>query len=421
MATVSRAVVRVKSNVTDFLPRHVIHDAADAVGHRYRDRKLGPVPTVLLLVLQLLSANASLAHARAIGGYGFCVSALAQARTRLPIALLQRVLDWIIRQALPDAAGSRIVLIDAFNCLTPDTRELRRWYRRPRQQRSGSDYPQVRTLGVFDLISGLLLAQHDFAADRHESPQLRCVLGYLRRGDIVVLDRSFVSYANLCLLNERGVHVVARLASGLHARRDSRRTRQHRLGKRDALVRWQKPTRRSSGGPGKIRWKSLPDALQLRELAVTATAGRCRRITLITDLTDPIAYPVSLLARWYRRRWEVETDIRHLKQTMNLEFFRTRTVKNVKREMLLRAIAYNLVRLAMLGSAKLQKLKDPTRVSFADALRWLTLQETPGQESLARLLTHPDRLRTQRPRKVKYRGKNHRILKTQPPPQKRAA
>ena len=178
MATVSRAAQQVKSNVTHFLPEHVIRDAADAVGHHYRDRKLGPVRTVLLLVLQLLSANASLAHARTLGGYTFSVSALCDARARLPLSLLRRVLDWLVAQGTAaGAAGPRVLLVDAFNGYAPDTPALRRRYRRPRQQRShgGADYPQVRTVAAFDLRSGLLLAQHPFPADRHESPMLRHV------------------------------------------------------------------------------------------------------------------------------------------------------------------------------------------------------------------------------------------------------
>jgi hypothetical protein len=423
MAMLARATREVKSNVTAFLPGHVIRDAAAAAGHAYRERKLGPVRTVLLLVLQLLSANASLAHARALGGYAFTPSALCQARGRLPLALLRRVLDWLIDQA-GGGGGPRVVLVDAFNCLAPDARPLRRRYGRPRQQRSGRgcDYPQVRTVAVFDLRTGVLLAQHHFRADRHESPVLRRVPGVLRPGDVAVFDRGFVSYANLCLLRERGVHAVARLAAGLRARRGSRRTRVARLGKGDALVRWRKPARRPPGTPvGPCRWAALPATLSLRQLAVTARTGRSRRVTLVTDLIDPLAHPAAAVAAWYRRRWEVEADVRHLKRTMNLEFLRARTPANVERELLLRAIAYNLVRLAMLRSAEMRGIgDDPGRVSFADACRWLTVANAIGVP-LPALLVNPARRRTPRPRKLKYRGKNYGPLTNRPTRQKRVA
>jgi len=434
MAMLARALTDVKSNVSQFLPDHVIRDAAAEVGHRFRDRKLGPVRTVLLLVLQLLAANASLAHARALGGYAFSVSALAQARGRLPVALLQRVLAWLVARVVTGdgAGGGRVVLIDAFNCYAPDTPALRKRYRRPRQgKRSRCDYPQVRTVAVFDLASGLLLAQHHFKSDRHESPQLPGLLeaalaaGVVRPGDVVVFDRGFVSYANLCLLAAAGVHVVARLAKGLHARRGTGRTRVARLGKGDQLVRWSRPKQRPPEGPTTPgEWAALPGELRLRQLTVAATPGaghRSRRVTLVSSLTDAATHPAATIAGWYRRRWEVEQDVRHLKQTMNLEFLRARTPANVERELLLRAIAYNLVRLAMLRAAELRGIADdPGRVSFADACRWLSLAAGAGVSLLA-LLVNPSRSRTARPRKVKYRGKNYRVLRTRPAPQSRVA
>ena len=170
-------------------------------------------------------------------------------------------------------------------------------------------------------------------------------------------------------------------------------------------------------------WAALPAELSLRQLTVTAAPGgaghRSRRLTLVTSLTDAATHPAATIAGWYRRRWEVETDVRHLKQTMNLEFLRTKTPQNVERELLLRAIAYNLVRLAMLRSAELRgTADDPGRVSFADACRWLSLAAATGVPLLA-LRVNPLRPRTSRPRQVKYRGKNYRVLTTKPAPQSR--
>jgi Transposase DDE domain len=467
MAMLAHALNDVKSNVSQFLPDQVIRDAAAAVDYHYRDRKLGPVRAVLLLVLQLLAANASLARARALGGFAFSVSALCQARSRLPVALLQRVLAWLVGQVVGAAGrlGPRVVKIDAFNGYAPDTKELRKAYGRPRQQGAGKrkakgkakakakakvaapavrhcDYPQVRTVAVFDLFSGALLAEHQFRADRHESPQLRNLLdaaiaaGVVRKGDIVVFDRGFVSYANLCVLADRGIQVIARLAKGSCAKRASARTRVARLGDGDLLVRWAKPTRRPpKGSDDPAAWAALPDARQLRQVTVTVAPGagrRSRRVTLVTSLTDAIAYPAATVAEWYRRRWEVEQDIRHMKQTMNLEFLRTKSVANVERELLLRAIAYNLVRLAMVRAAELRNASaapgdaaiDPTRVSFADACRWLMLGSRGGPAAgapLLKLLINPRRTRTSRPRKVKYRGRNYRILTRKPASQKKVA
>ena len=39
-----------------------------------------------------------------------------------------------------------------------------------------------------------------------------------------------------------------------------------------------------------------------------------RRITVLTTLTDPAACPAAEIAQLYARRWEVETNFRHLKR-----------------------------------------------------------------------------------------------------------
>jgi hypothetical protein len=432
MATLSAALARVNENLEQLLPQRVIVEAAGAVGHRWRQRKLGPAQTVVLLVLQLLRGNASLAEARGLAGNAVAVSALDKARKRLPLELLARVSAWLVEQFIGTVVACdvvsppvRVLLIDAVNYYTADTPALRQRYRVPRQKTRRGDFPQLRTLCVLDLHSGLMLAQHDFASDRSESPQLRRLIDRLglRRGDIVIFDRAFVSYANLALLAERGVQVVARLAKNLHARRDSRRTRTARLAKGDARVRWCKPPRgrRQNATPPAL-WRRLPEQLHLRQITVAAAStrgSRCRRVTLITTLLDPVAHPASALAAWYRRRWEIETDLRHLKTTLKLEFLRTKSVANVRRELLLRMIAYNLVRAVMLQAATLRGVA-PQRISFADACRWLLLCPLSGV-SLLKLLLNPARSRSARPRKLKYRGKNYRLLSSRLAPQRRVA
>jgi hypothetical protein len=64
------------------------------------------------------------------------------------------------------------------------------------------------------------------------------VLAVARPGDILVFDRGLLSYANLCLLRQAGVHIVARLARTLSARRGTPRTR----GTRPCFFEWARAT-----------------------------------------------------------------------------------------------------------------------------------------------------------------------------------
>jgi hypothetical protein len=97
---------------------------------------------------------------------------------------------------------------------------------------------------------------------------------------------------------------------------------------------------------------------------------RTRQITLVTTLLDADIYRVADLAELYRQRWQVETALAQLKTTMQMDVLHCKTVPGVRKELTVFAIVYNLVRMVMGQSARLQHL-DVERISFRDALRWL--------------------------------------------------
>ena len=76
------------------------------------------------------------------------------------------------------------------------------------------------------------------------------------------------------------------------------------------------------------------------------------------------------LAELYRQRWQVETALAQLKTTMQMDVLHGQTVPGVLKELTIFALVYNLVRMVMGQSARLQHL-GVERLSFLDALRWL--------------------------------------------------
>jgi hypothetical protein len=86
---------------------------------------------------------------------------------------------------------------------------------------------------------------------------------------------------------------------------------------------------------------------------------------------------------------------------------RCRSEDNVRKEICMLALAYNLVRLVMLEAGRRQD-EDPDRISFIDALRWLT-HARPGQE-LHPLIVNPRRDRVE-PRVRKRRPKQFPLMK----------
>ncbi|RIK65971.1 MAG: hypothetical protein DCC65_11045 [Planctomycetota bacterium] len=183
----------------------------------------------------------------------------------------------------------------------------------------------------------------------------------------------------------------------------------------DQLVEWPRPAQRPT-------WMSeedhaaLPESITLRELKykVGPRGFRVREVTLVTTLLDTETYPASDLADLYRARWEVETNLRHLKITLGMDLLHCKSVEGVLKEMWMFALVYNLVRLVMLEAARCRGV-EPNRVSFIDAARWLVRAVIdPDAEyavSLTSLIVNPSRESRIEPRVIKRRMKEFPLMK----------
>ena len=98
---------------------------------------------------------------------------------------------------------------------------------------------------------------------------------------------------------------------------------------------------------------------------------RTREVTLVTTLLDAEAYPAEALAELYGTRWRVEEHLKALKQTMKMDVLKCTTVEGVLKELTMYAVAYNLVRVAMIEASGRQGVAVVDRMSLIDALRWL--------------------------------------------------
>src|SRR5271166_1307376 len=113
---------------------------------------------------------------------------------------------------------------------------------------------------------------------------------------------------------------------------------------------------------------ALPPSLTLRELRyrVEQRGCRTREVTLVATLLDAHQYPAQALADLYGQRWQIETNLRHLKRTMKMDVLHSKTVAGVLKELIVFALVYNLVRTVMQAAA-VQQAVPVDRISFADA------------------------------------------------------
>jgi len=105
----------------------------------------------------------------------------------------------------------------------------------------------------------------------------------------------------------------------------------------------------------------VPGRIVIRH--VLGPKGKRVRVCLFTNDLSSSPEELTLL---YTRRWNVETDLRTLKQTMDLELVRARSPEMVAKELILAVAAYNIVRTVMAQAAEKAGLQ-PRQLSFARA------------------------------------------------------
>jgi DDE family transposase len=435
-SSILAAVRQIKTNVAEHLEAAAIEALCRELNHAWRDRLLGPVLTVHAFLLQVLHGNVACDDVPHLMNASFTGDAYIQARIRLPLELFQRLLTMVcesLAECRDDAArwcGHRVWLLDGSSCSMPDTPALQAAFGQPGGQRKGCGFPVAHLLTLFHAGSGLLqkvlvapLRTHDLKHAWQMHPELA-------PDDVLLADRGFCSYAHLAQLFQAGLHGVLRIHQRVIV--DFRKGRMHVppsppfptlkgarglprsawtrwLGHCDQLVEWFKPARHPTWMSAEA-YAVLPASLLVRELRyrIEQPGYRTREVTLVTTLLDPRAYPAEKLAELYGIRWQVEINLRHLKQTLHLDVLHCKTVAGVHKELLMIALAYNLVRLVMLRAAQNQRVC-VDRISFIDALRWLC--HVRAGDPLCPLLLRPARPGRHEPRVRKRRPKQYPLMK----------
>jgi hypothetical protein len=429
-ASIVHAVNCIKRNVAHCLSQAAIEEACHEAGYCWRQRTLGPAQTVWAFALQVLHGNVACAHAVRLAQLTCSAAAYCDARMRLPLQVLKRIVELTSQAAGRGAPvalwhGHRTWLVDGSSFSMPDTPALQAHFGQSGAQQAGCGFPTAHLLALFDAATGLLLQAQALPLRTHEAAHLSRALAKLTPGDVLVGDRGFASYVHLARLLQAGLHGVLRIHQRqlVSFRRDRRLTGRQpqgtkathansrliaKRGRFDQVVEYHKPAT-CPQWLTPADYAALPETIRVRELRYhTKVRGfRTRVVTLVTTLLDDKLYPLKDLAELYRQRWEVETNFAHLKTTMRMDVLRCQSVDGVLKELAMYTLVYNLTRLVMLSGAESQDVP-LQRVSFVDALRWLA----QACEHEVELVLRVNRLRPHRiePRAYKRRRKQYDLL-----------
>lgn len=246
--------------------------------------------------------------------------------------------------------GRRVKVVDGTGVSMPDTPRNQKAFPQPSNQKKGCGFPVAKLVGCFCLASGALLHWAEGTLHVHECQLFRKLFAFFLPDDVVLTDRGLCSYVDIAILLQAGVDTVMRL----HQARPHDLRQGKRLGPNDRLVTWQKPKRQPKRCTD-ADWRRVPDTLTLRLIYVSVDVPgfRTQSLVVVTTLTDPIRYPAAELAKLYLRRWAVELFFRDIKITLGMDVLRCLTPAMVRKEIIMHAIAYNLIRALMQQAAAL--------------------------------------------------------------------
>lgn len=365
----------------------------------WRDRLLTPLVTLRLFLIQIAHGNCAIAALPHLSGIAFAASSYCEARIRLPLQLLQLLLQRVHELGEQSAAtlmtgahlARRILVVDGSNYSTPDTPELAAHFYIPQQSRPGVGYPTGKLMGLLDAATGMFVGLLGLPLFDHDMRGGIGLHSMLRAGDILLGDRAFCSFAHFALLQARGVFACMRLHQ---ARKNQTHGRQH----------WKKAPKRPAWMDAR-QYASLPNFIEVRivEYTVTHKGFRSQKVVIATTLMDQAIWTDARVAELYGHRWHIETCFAHLKTTMKMNVLRCQSLEGVMKELAVYLVVYNLIRLVMLSAAVKQKV-DVRRISFIDAMRQVAARMI-GLKAVEKLIVNPDRAGRTQLRVIRRRPK----------------
>ena len=195
------ALRRIQKDLAEVLDARQITAVCREVGYRFRQRLLDPIATIQLFVVQILHGNFAVAQLQDFTDEPFSEAAYCKARGRLPLAVLQTLLQRVgaaLRTTLDDAGrwcGHRTFHIDGSAFSMPDTPELQKEFGQPGGQRVGCGFPVAHMLTLFHAGTGFLLKVLTAPLRTHDMAQAALLHPQLEEGDVLIGDRAFSSYA----------------------------------------------------------------------------------------------------------------------------------------------------------------------------------------------------------------------------------
>lgn len=294
---------------------------------------------------------------RRTGGY-------SQARTRLPLCVVEEVADRLNESILAQRCGAKtrrdVFVLDGTTVQVAHTRDNLSQYWQLENQHGRAHYPLVRICVATNPETGIA-TRPAFGAYNgpnavSEIELATPVMKRLPKGSTVIVDRYFgcFRFALSALTNE--LDVICRLkeqnAASMLGLKLKGRGEQAFTWRPSAREQKKYPQLASSAVRGKLVWCPLEQTNKKKQCFVVFTT---------LDLSAEEVFKL------YRLRWNVETDLRDMKTTLAMNFIDAKSPEMIAKEIILGVCAFNLIRHLISTAAVAAKLK-ARRFSFTQAI-----------------------------------------------------
>ena len=346
----------------------------------HRERLFPPTETLAMFVTQAMSADRSCQNAvnqaaihRLVSGLPQCsthTGGYCRARQRLPLELIRGLTCFLGEQTdqqLPESwrwQGRRVRLVDGTTMTIPDTAENQAQFPQQSNQNPGLGFPICHLVGITCLSSGAILnaAIGPYQGKgANEQALLRSIEETLECGDILLGDAFFPTYFFIDRMMKQGVDILMEQHGARKRTTDFRQGKP--LGTKDHLIRLNKPKIKPDWIDD-TTWKEAPESITVHEF-------KSGEKVMVTTLTCPKTSSKESLKLLYKQRWNVELDIRNIKETMDMNVLSCKTPEMVIKEIWGYLLAYNLIRFLMVQAAAGAGIL-PREISFKHSLQiWL--------------------------------------------------
>ena len=212
-------------------------------------------------------------------------------------------------------------------------------------------FPKIRVVGIHDLKTGIAKKINIGDWKTSEIQLANELLPKLEKGSLLIGDRFYSKPMFLKAAKESGMDVVVRLNDTI----GKKLIKVSGSKNSESIVEWE--SKLASGEKVTISGKVIRYVSQVKGY----------RSSEFYFYTSDTSLSIEEVSKLYLSRVRVEVFIRDVKQTLKMFFIKSKTAENIKKEINLAYLTFNLVRSVMEDTAKATKI-EPERLSFTNTI-----------------------------------------------------